>query len=39
MTNEIIELSHATLATPEDLDETMRKNYYDFIEFLKTQNL
>ena len=32
-----IELPLATLATPEELDETMRKNYFDFISFLKEQ--
>ena len=32
-----IELPLATLATPEDLDETMRKNYFDFISFLNEQ--
>ncbi len=30
-----IELPLATLATTKDLDETMRKNYFDFIEYLK----
>ncbi|MBQ9746994.1 MAG: hypothetical protein IJW21_09275 [Clostridia bacterium] len=34
-----LELPRVTLATPEDLDETMRKNYFDFTEYLKkTQN-
>ena len=32
-----IELPLATLATPEDLDETMRRNYFDFISFLNEQ--
>ena len=32
-----IELPLATLATPDDLDETMRKNYFDFISFLNEQ--
>ena len=32
-----IELPLATLATPEDLDETMRKNYFDFVEYLKRE--
>ncbi len=35
--HEHIELPLATLATPEDLDETMRKNYFDFISFLNEQ--
>ena len=29
-----IELPLATLATPDDLDETTRKNYFDFIAYL-----
>ena len=32
-----IELPLATLATPDDLDETMKKNYFDFISFLNEQ--
>ena len=32
-----IELPRATLASAEDLDETMRKNYFDFISFLNDQ--
>lgn len=35
--HEHIELPLATLSTPEELDETMRKNYFDFISFLKEQ--
>ena len=32
-----IDLPLATLATPEDLDETMRKNYFDYISYLNEQ--
>lgn len=28
-----IELPLATLATPDELDETMRKNYFDFVQY------
>lgn len=34
-----IEFPLATLATPDDLDETTRKNYFDFVEFLNKQGL
>ena len=30
--HEHIELPFAALATPDDLDETMRRNYFDFVE-------
>lgn len=30
-----LDLPLATLATPDDLDETERKNYFDFVEYLK----
>lgn len=32
-----IELPCATLATPEELDETMRKNYFEFVEYRKSE--
>ncbi len=32
-----IALPLATIASPEELDETMRKNYYDFVEFMKAR--
>ncbi len=35
--HEHIAVSEATLASPDDLDETMRKNYFDFISFLNEQ--
>ena len=31
--HEHIELPLATLASPDDLDEVMRKNYFDFVEY------
>lgn len=31
--HEHIELPLATLASPDDLDETMRKSYFDFVEY------
>lgn len=35
--HEHIELPLATLASPDDLDETMRKNYFDFVEHWRTR--
>lgn len=35
--HEHIELPFATLASPDDLDETMRKNYFDFVEHWRTR--
>ena len=32
-----VDLPLATIASPEELDETMRKNYYDFVEFMKAR--
>ena len=32
-----IDLPRASLATPEDLDETTRKNYFAFLEYLNNQ--
>ncbi len=32
-----VELPNAFLATPDDLDEADRKNYFDFVEYLKTK--
>jgi len=34
-----VPLPLATLALPEDLDETMRNDYFAFVEFLKSENL
>ena len=35
--HEHIELPLATLASPDDLDETMRKDYFDFVSYLRSQ--
>ena len=35
--HEHIELPLATLASPDDLDETMRKDYYDFVSYWRSQ--
>ena len=32
-----IELPLVTLASPDDLDETMRRNYFDFVEHWRSQ--
>ncbi len=34
--HEHIELPLATLVTPDELEETMRNNYFDFIDYLET---
>ena len=36
--HEHIAVPEAALASPDDLDETMRKNYFDFISFWKQKN-
>lgn len=35
--HEHLELPLATLASPDDLDETMRKNYFDFVEHWRSR--
>jgi len=35
--HEHIELPLVTLASPDDLDETMRKNYFDFVAYWRSQ--